>query len=62
MPPRFQLLRRSRLIRALKWLFTHPFFWATVIIVIILNWSYGQLAPHIANIPIVSQVGVDPSH
>jgi hypothetical protein len=39
MPPRFQRIRRSRLTRALKWLFTHPFFWAAVIIIIVLNWG-----------------------
>jgi hypothetical protein len=47
MPPRFRRLRQSRLIRALKWLFIRPFFWAAIAIIIVLNWGYGQLVPHI---------------
>jgi hypothetical protein len=57
MSPRFQLLRKSRLIRSLKWLLTRPFFWAAVAIIIALNWSYGQLVPHIVSVPIVRQGG-----
>jgi hypothetical protein len=57
MPPRFQRLRRSRVIRALKWLFTRPFFWTMVFIVVILNWGYGQLVPHIVSVPVVRQGG-----
>jgi outer membrane protein assembly factor BamB len=50
-------MRRSRLIRAFKWLFTRPFFWAALGIVIFLNWGYGQLVPHIVSVPIVRQGG-----
>jgi outer membrane protein assembly factor BamB len=57
MPPRFRRLRQSRLIRSLKWLFTRPFFWAIVIVIIVLNWGYGQLVPHIVSLPLVRQGG-----
>ncbi len=57
MPPRFQRVRRSRLLRALKWLVTRLFFWAALLIVVVLNWSYSQLAPHIVSIPFVRQGG-----
>jgi outer membrane protein assembly factor BamB len=57
MSPRFQRIRRSRLIRAFKWLFTRPFFWAALGIVIFLNWGYGQLVPHIVSVPVVRQGG-----
>src|SRR3974377_2364255 len=65
MPLRFQRVRRSRLLRALKWLCTRPFFWAVIIVILILNWSYGQLAPHTVSVPIVRQGGdviVDGQH
>jgi hypothetical protein len=60
MPSRFRRLRKSRLIRALKWLFTRPFFRAVIITVIVLNWGYGQLVPHIVSIPLAlwERVGV----
>jgi outer membrane protein assembly factor BamB len=57
MPPRFQRLRKSLLIRPLKWLLTRPFFWAAIIIVLTVNWGYGQLAPHIVSVPLVRQGG-----
>ena len=54
MSPRFQRLRS---IRAFEWLFTCRFSWTAVIIVIILNCGYSQLAPHIVSVPIVRQGG-----
>ncbi len=57
MSPRFQRVRRSRPIRDLKWLLTRRFFWAIVIVIIVLNWGYGQLVPHIISVPIVRQGG-----
>jgi outer membrane protein assembly factor BamB len=57
MSPHFQRLRRSRLGRGIKWLFTRSFFWAAIGVVIILNWGYGQLAPHIVSLPTVRPGG-----